>query len=35
MERDPPKGVPPNDEKYFKTLTVPKNPTVQVFRMIC
>ena len=35
MERDPPKGVPPNDEKYLITLTVPKMSTVQVFRMIC
>ena len=35
MERDPPKGVPPDDERYLMTLRVPKKSTVQVFRMIC
>ena len=35
MERNPPKGVPPNDEKYSMTLKIPKKSLMQVFRMIC
>ena len=34
MERDPPKGVPPDDERYLMTLRIPKKSTVQGFRMI-
>ena len=33
MARDPPKGVPPDDERYLMTLRIPKKSTVQVFRM--